>query len=262
MRSEKLNKKKKNIKIVLILISILLLVAIYTLARYAEIKQDTHIQQTVEFYFNSSILKESNPVYYKKDWDGQGTYTIPIDLNNYEDTLRKTNIPINYTVSAQTNNTSVVASVSEQTGTINANESTKTINVNLSLNNNAVLADGQSIEVVVQVNSTSPYAKQLSATFNVCKTSYAEYTANIIDEANNEYAVLSITTKEIVRPIILSYDTTKSTLDTTNTLFNNVSITNNSSITLNLESNKNYNIEFIKKIPANVLALGTDITVA
>ena len=102
MRKKK-DKHQRSVKRIPIwpIIFIPLLVAGVTLAQYIAGDHKEDVFQTGSFYFESTVLKEENPPIYEYE---KGVDSINIDLNNFADELRNSELNIDYTVSLTDSN--------------------------------------------------------------------------------------------------------------------------------------------------------------
>ena len=263
-----MRKNKKRIKInpiIIVAIIIIILAFGYSIARYVMQESSLHIQTSEKFYFNSSVLKENNPKYILKDWDGSSKYTLTIDLNNFVDSFRHTNEDITYEFSANCENENINITTSVDSSNLSlkgAQNTTNEIIVEITPENK--IGQGEFIEVNVVAQSTKPYEQELSATFTIYVEEKINYTANLKESSNKEYVILNLETLENDVNLTIKYDNTKTILDTNNNLFESTNITqseNMNSISIHLEKNSFYNIIFIKKDLNNSIILEEDIVV-
>lgn len=258
-RNYKKKSKKFNIKF-LITIFILTFVLIYTFSKYMFQVDDKHIQTSENFYFNSNILTEDGNVYKLYDWDGQSTYSLNIELKNYEDTIRYTEKDIDYTISAISNNANIT--IENDSLTI-PGKSANTDSITLKITPNEVITPNNFLEIDIEAKSSTPYEKIIKAKILLYVNSNLPYIANL--ENFSEYAIVGITTLNVDKELIIEYDSNKVYLDTTNLIFDGKVINTNGSVfkieTNLLENNKNYKLNFIKKNPNQDLTLGEDIVV-
>lgn len=154
-------------------IIILLGFASIGMARYVMEKNKAEIAEASNFYFTSNLLKEDtaeNTILYVDP--SKASFTI--DLYNYADEQRKTASSINYTVTVE-NGSSNPAS-----GTINAGTDKAVL---------TITPTDKSKDVIVTATSTSPYKKELKATFKISLGN--QY--SIEDTNGNTAAVLMMT---------------------------------------------------------------------
>lgn len=220
-------KKKTLLIIIVLLIGVLFLINGITLAKYVSNKVWNYYLKTKEFYFSSSILKDTNQENINNFWDGN---SIQLDLkNNLNDSLI-TGYDIDYEVSCEVmgnektlstcklNNTTNSITGVLSSGTI-CNNNTEdgidtslydeatcnrsgydwqnelnTANITLTVyrNDNSVLDD---VTVHIIARSTNPYSKALEGTFVLHrKNNYDESIKSEIVN-NDNYSDLIITNR-------------------------------------------------------------------
>ena len=116
--------------------------------------------------------------------------------------------------------------------------------------------------IKVKINSISPYKKEIVSNIKIkMKKSNNEISSAL--ENNGEYVTLKINTNDFTESKTISYDNTKVTLDKANILLQNVNIgAGNFTIPkANFETNKEYEIIFIKNDNSSEIELGKDITI-
>lgn len=143
------------------------------MARYVMEKNKAEIAAAENFYFTSNLLKEDaaeNTILYVDP--SKASFTV--NLYNYADEQRKTASDIKYTV------TVVNGSSNPDSGTIANNTEKAEI---------TITPIDKSKDVIVTATSTSPYKKELKATFKISLGN--QYT--IEDTVGNTAAVLMMT---------------------------------------------------------------------
>lgn len=143
------------------------------MARYVMEKNKAEIAAAENFYFTSNLLKEDaaeNTILYVDP--SKASFTV--NLYNYADEQRKTASDINYTV------TVVNGSSNPNSGTIAKDSEKAEI---------TITPTDKSKDVIVTATSTSPYKKELKATFKISLGN--QYT--IEDTVGNTAAVLMMT---------------------------------------------------------------------
>lgn len=236
----------------------------YSFAKYVINTTSMHIQSAEEFYFNSSILTEENTKYVFADWDGKNSYILTIDLKNYEDELRCTTQDISYKVETRTDDNVTLTTSLNDGNQILVGRQNFEQKINLLIHPNITFQPGDAIEIEVIATTNAPYEKKLSATFEILVEEIIEYKTNLVDGINSEYADLYIENYENEKNIKIIYDNTKVILDTNNELLEQAPIIegkNQNTVNVQLASNGNYHIIFIKKDTSQELVFGTDIIV-
>lgn len=143
------------------------------MARYVMEKNKAEIAAAENFYFTSNLLKEDaaeNTILYVDP--SKASFTV--NLYNYADEQRKTASDINYTV------TVVNGSSNPDSGTIAKDSEKAEI---------TITPIDKSKDVIVTATSTSPYKKELKATFKISLGN--QYT--IEDTVGNTAAILMMT---------------------------------------------------------------------
>lgn len=143
------------------------------MARYVMEKNKAEIAAAENFYFTSNLLKEDaaeNTILYVDP--SKASFTV--NLYNYADEQRKTASDINYTVTVAN------GSSNPNSGTIAKDSEKAEI---------TITPTDKSKDVIVTATSTSPYKKELKATFKISLGN--QYT--IEDTVGNTAAVLMMT---------------------------------------------------------------------
>lgn len=196
-----MNKKGKKIAllkyiVLLILISLLFLEISYS--KYVDEKKQETVYRGTDFYLESSMLQNSItvPIYtYEK-----GINTITVDLNNYIDELRFSEVSINYEVSITDTNGNAVTDkndkpIMEKTGTL-SKLSKKTENITFD--------NLKSGTYVVTAKSLGPYSKTIKANFIITENDNSiEYTVN--DSVDSNILQLTVSTKDYNGNIKISW---------------------------------------------------------
>lgn len=179
--------KKISILISVILIIFLGLSTIY--GRYLYNFVSNYILETKEFYFNSSVLKMNNRQYRVNNWDGVNQYSLTIDLNNRKNKLKKTDADIEYVTEVSCGE-EYTCTPSKESGVIYKDGENDSFKVDVTPHRR--FAAGEEIEINIKVTSTSPYKKELSATY-ILKVVENDYRYEIEDEVNNNHLTLNFT---------------------------------------------------------------------
>ena len=182
-------KKIKKKKILFIPLLILMIIFVSTLGRfvYQEIKKN--FINSENFYFESDKLKEKEVLYKVNNYNGVDNYDIVINMNNIKNNKINANTDIDYNIT-YTCSQKANCSVSKSTSTIYESAGTDYFLVSLSPSEN--LNTGDSIHVKVTATSTSPYEKELSATFMLVVGNYG-LSYEIDDEEGRPYLEFKMT---------------------------------------------------------------------
>ena len=131
----------------------------------------------------------------------------------------------------------------------------------MKINKNTEITNDE-FNIKVKINSLSPYKKEIVSNIKIkMKKSNDEISSEL--ENNGEYVTLKINTNDVVEDKTITFDNTKLILDKANILLQNVNVSTNS-FTIpkaNFETNKEYEIIFIKNASSSEIELGKDITI-
>lgn len=194
IKFKKINIKKiklnKANKIILGIILILLLVTFSsTLGRFIYKELRNSYFNTKNFYFESDKLKETQARYEITNYNGVDTYSTTINMNSIKNNKVKSDNDIAYdlrfTCSSNAN-----CSISKESGTIYATSNNDSFTITMTPNTN--LKDNDSIYMTVYAKSSSPYVKEISASF-VLKVGKSGLSYEISDNTNDIYMELKIT---------------------------------------------------------------------
>ena len=183
-------KKKilENKKLILIA-SIIILSSFFTLTvgRYAYKEIKKYFVRTNKFYFNCDKLSESGSNIEMTNWSGVGSYTVVFNMNNYSNSLLKSDENIEYDITYRCSN-NVVCSIEDNktNGTITTTTNSDSFTIVISVPSNTILHDQDAVELYVETNATSPYAKKLFGTFRLVVGHYG-LSYEIEDSQNSPY---------------------------------------------------------------------------
>lgn len=190
MHKFKVNKISKNFKIVLaIFIIILILPLTVSLGRYVYNKILDLYFLTQNFYFESDKLKTNGASYSLDYWNGVDPYEIVINLNSYKNNSLKSDADIDYKTSYECSD-GVICNISKTTGTIYSSSNNDSFI--LSVIPDKTFKDGESALINIKASSTSPYKKELSASFELTVHKYG-LSHEISDKSGNVYLEVKVT---------------------------------------------------------------------
>lgn len=191
------------------------------------------------FYFTSDLLTEGDTPQYQLANFVPGTSTIDFTLRNYTDELRVSEADIVYTVSA--------TGLSNTSGTIVQNGSTG-VNQSVSLTVPASAFTNGKATIRVTASAASPYAKTLSAVFELYQkidsVSYSVY-----DASGSNTVTLTVTTDDKAGTVNIAYpsgalpDRTDSRLSF-----------GTGTCSFNAEANAQYSFVFFKTSPSEAFS--------
>lgn len=185
------NEKSKSVKkkVIVIFLVIFAITFVSVFGRYVLNRYNEFYSRTKEFYFNSDKLGEDTPVYQLENWSGIEPYTIIINMNSNDNNLISASYDISYNIS-YTSSDNVLCTLSKTNGVIYS--STNTDQFTLMITPNTDLKTGDRVNVKITAAATSPYKKELSATFNLI-VGKETITYEIVDSAGSPYLELNIT---------------------------------------------------------------------
>lgn len=182
-------REHKKISICILVIAVLVLLFGTTFARYIYNIVHNHILESNQFYFNSSVLAMNGKQYKINNWDGVNNYVLTVDVNNKKNALKSTKSDITYNTEVICPDT-VVCTLSKTSGVIYKQSGTDSYQITVSPKRE--FHEGDEIEVTTKATSTSPYEKELSATYTIgIETSKFSY--NIEDKVGDKYFTLNLT---------------------------------------------------------------------
>lgn len=195
-------KNKKRILLFLLIFAILLPGGI-TLSKYIAKSIKNYILESNNFFFNSDKLTEDGINYEINNWGGSDSIQIQFQLNNYKNNILSSESDITYSINA-TCDSSIICSLDNNNGIIYKNE--KIDNVTLTINPTRIFNDGESININVTATSSSPYVKELSASFKIT-VGKRGISYEITDEEDSPYLIFSITNSNNLYKVKENFDT-------------------------------------------------------
>lgn len=182
----------KRIFIILIVVSlgVSLLFTGGVFAKYIQnIKDNTPPVSAKKFFFESNYLVEGNFTYKLNS----GTKSLAIELYNYENDIRVSEVECKYTVIVTSEDTTYTIDRTEIT--VAANTKSNTV---INLGN---LKDGYTYTVTVTANGG--YVKTLSAKFQVGTTNDGFFMN--VDDSNDSYVILTVWTENITGTVNITF---------------------------------------------------------
>ena len=180
--------KKLSIITLVSLVGLLVLGIAY--AKYFLNIINNYILETKKFYFNSSVLTVNNKHYQINNWDGISTYQITIDVNNRKNSERYTTSDIEYSINVDCDNTKLTCTVNKSSSIIYEDSHTDSYQITVVPRVN--FAAGETVSVNTYVESSSPYVKRLSATYDLNVVN-SRFTYNIDDKMGDLVMNLNLT---------------------------------------------------------------------
>lgn len=179
--------KKVSIAVLSSLVVVLLIVTVF--GRYIRNIIQNYILETKAFYFNSTVLKINGKNYYMSNWDGVSEYTITIDLNNYksDDVYTKSDIAYEVMVDCPK---SITCVISKTKGVLQSEKKEDSYNIRFTPVDSFDADDA--ISITTKVTSTSPYRKEMSATYTV-SVETKSFSYDIEDSENDKFLTINFT---------------------------------------------------------------------
>ena len=182
-------RQHRKLSIVVLSSLIFILLLSVTFGKYIYNVIDSYILETKGMYFNSTVLGVNTKGYRINNWDGVNDYPITVDLNNRKNSLKKTDSDIEYTIKLTCPET--LNCTASKSGDI-LRKTSDYDSFEIVVDPLAVFSEGDTVDVLVEVTSSYPYKKVLSAKYTLAvQTSMFSY--NIEDEEKSNYIVLNLT---------------------------------------------------------------------
>ena len=199
---EKIKSMSKTTRFFILIVSFtLLFILLYntSLGRYVYNAINNYILESQNFYFNSSVLSDKNPMHSITNWDGVNPYPLTIDLNNKKNELVSTNTDISYVVSLECPS-SVTCSLSQESGIIFKDKKVDSYTITVTPINS--FYEGDQVVIKTSATSTYPYSKTISASYSIGVQNYG-FSSKITDSVGSKYLTLELTNSkpyyEVVR---------------------------------------------------------------
>lgn len=213
-----------------------------TLAKYIEDKQQEAVYAASSFYFKSDLLTEQTdmPTYtYPKGQD-----TITLQLQNFEDALRFSEVDITYEVEiTDTNGTKVVNTLGTE-----MNRQTGILKKGSQQTDNITFSDLPSGTYVIKAHAMQPYAKTVQAQF-VIEEANTNITYHVSDAQGSAVLQVTIVTQDYAGNVYMSWPEGVIP-DNTNPKLRTVDTANmQGSTTIAFEANAEYTFSFFKTDP-------------
>ena len=193
---------KRRRLIILLIILVLILPVGVAFSRYVTEIVKNYIMEANNFFFNSDKLVAGGTTYGINNWGGVGNIEFQIQLNNHKNNILTSDADIAYTLTTTCDDTSVICSLSANSGVIYKEE--KTDNIIFTVNPRRPFNDNESITVSVSATSSSPYVKTLSATF-VVTVGKRGINYEITDTASSPYMIFKITNAQDTYKVITPF---------------------------------------------------------
>ena len=186
--------KRQLVSLILILLAIVttLTAGIVTLARYVSKKTSDGLVTPSKFYFESNLLAVEAESY------RVGTDTITFDLKNFDDNLRVSEVDIDYTVTIQCTDKSVVIPEGKNTSGTLSKGTKSSVSVEY-----GGLTLGKTYTVYAK--ATAPYTKILTANFTLPNESEAVTFTKSSEGGNDIVVYVTAKTGNVPKEVILKW---------------------------------------------------------
>lgn len=255
MKRTKESTKRRGLMLVLIAVLAVVAISGTLLARYIATSQAVAEMISADFHISSNYLEETAQSYTVTDW-GEG---ISFQIYNYE----KENLAqiaaeeITYTIDAPSGWTVTVEEAGQEVAPQNGKY---TIGGGTMIAQTVTLVPGEDAATsgTVEVKTTAPYRKTLSATFTVDAMQTAQY--SVTDKGN--YVVLTVYSNDYADPVTVNW-TEAFSPDNTNSLMASWLDTYKTG-TFTTQANTTYELIFFKNTAdtySTDITSGTTITI-
>lgn len=182
-------REHKRLSILILVIATLIILFGTTFARYVYNIIHNHILESNEFYFNSTVLAMNGKQYKINNWDGVNNYVLTVDVNNKKNSLKSTNSDITYNIEVSCPDT-VTCTTNKTSGVIYKTSGSDSYQITVTPKEE--FHEGDEVEVTTKAKSTSPYEKELSATY-IIGVETSNFSYNIEDNVGDKYFTLNLT---------------------------------------------------------------------
>ncbi len=223
-------KRKLNIKKLIICIVVLISIMIMpTFSRFVYNNARDIYLKSQNFSFSSNLLTNMGKTYKYSNWSGVDDYEINLQLYSYENelslfTYEGNGLEYNLTCEVEdstkaTAHLGTSAGIATETSYIPNATNIKDLKIYIKPTEN--LQEGDTVKVKVTANTTKPYKKQISATFNIDVTDQS-VTYRVEDDLSSIYATLKLVNpKNESRLVTLTFDPNIAVIDETNDCYKN-----------------------------------------
>lgn len=242
-KKDKQPRKIKKLPILPIIFITLLMLGV-TLAQYIGGDHNEDVFQTGSFYFESTVLKEEDPPIYEYE---KGVDSISIDLNNFVDELRNSELNIDYTVSLTDSNGNTMTDVNGNT----IDDKTGVLPKDRRYTENIEFKNLKSGTYTVTANAIGPFRKTLKANFVITQRD-DEIKYSVSDIIGSAILQLTISTQDYSGDVQINWPEGVSP-DSSESKFQNVNsgFSQGNSV-VHFEANSEYTFNFFKKSPKDV----------
>ena len=180
-RKKKYNSKaiqKKLLRILVVLVLIVLTLGSLTLAKYmSQLNSDKIIGRPDGFYFESDYLTVNNSPYEMQNWNRDKDYSFIVDIRNFQDSLRASEMDVSYKLEISELGSNVKASLNGNNVTSNTTfkmsaDQTVTDQLLITVPKGETPSNNKiQIKATAVPESSNGYSKEISAVFTLIENS-------------------------------------------------------------------------------------------
>lgn len=183
-------RKHRKLSTFVMSILIIFLILSVVFARYIYNIINNYILETKHMYFYSSVLDVNGKNFSIQNWDGYETYHFTVDLRNYKNDDRHSDVDIPYTISISCDDTKVTCTTTKGTGaTLEHDTDSDSFIVDVTPKTGVTLTEDDIITVTTTVTTTSPYKKVIYGSYHI-GIEKANFSKSIEDSTGSLYATL------------------------------------------------------------------------
>ena len=171
-------------------ILIIFLVLSVVFARYIYNIINNYILETKHMYFYSSVLDVNGKNFSIQNWDGYETYHFTVDLRNYKNDDRRSDVDIPYTINLSCDTTKVTCTTTKGSGsTLEHTTDSDSFVVDVTPVTGVTLTEDDIITVTTTVTTTSPYKKVIYGSYHI-GIEKVNFSKTVVDSVGSLYATL------------------------------------------------------------------------
>lgn len=192
--TKKPRKKINRFKLIVIIVS-LVVCSLFLLkpswARYIYNGIKNYYYESQSFYFNADKLSEDGARLQLDNWDGVNHQLLEFNMNSYKNNSVTSPSDITYTIKKKCVTTAnITCTLSKESGLISSSSHEDYFTIDVIPNE--ALAQGATVTVEVEVESTAPYKKKLTGTVTL-NVGVPGISYEIVDKVNQPYLDFKIT---------------------------------------------------------------------
>ena len=183
-------RKHRKFSTFVMYVLVFFLVLSVVFARYIYNIINNYILETKRMYFYSSVLDVNGRNFSIQNWDGYEPYHFTVDLRNYKNDDRRSDVDIPYTINISCDTTKVTCTTTKGSGgTLLHTTDSDSFIVDVVPVVGVTLTEDDIIKVTTTVTTTSPYKKVIYGSYNI-GIEKANFSTSIEDAPGNLYTKL------------------------------------------------------------------------